>query len=108
MRFKTLAIVLAMLASTGPAFANCYEDIGCDDSDYFQKSDLKHYSCETLWELRNSIYFQNGYCFETDRAIDFFGNDQCYVDGQGNVHLNKYERKNVATIRSVERSKGCN
>ena len=108
MNIKTVALALSMLAATGPAMANCYETIGCDDSDYFSRSDLRQFSCQALWEVRNAIYDQNGFCFQTERAARFFGNAGCWVDDQGQVRLNAYERENVATIRSVERSKGCN
>ena len=105
---KTVLVGLAMLVSTSVAMANCYEGIGCDDSDNFQRSDLRRLSCHALWEVRNTIYQQNGYCFETDQAIANFGNEGCYVTSQAAVRLNAYERDNVATIRNVERSKGCN
>lgn len=104
---KTLAIALAMLAATSPALANCYEGIGCDDSDYFQKQDLRYFSCQALWDLRNTIYKQNGYCFSTKRAIDYFGNQGCYISRQGDVKLNPYERQNVSTIAAVEKQAGC-
>ena len=108
MKVKTLLVALAMLASTGAAMANCYENIGCDDSDRFQRSDLRRLSCQSLWEVRNWIYKQNGFCFQTDRAASYFGNQGCYVTSQAAVRLNAYERDNVAAIRAVERAKGCN
>lgn len=99
---------LMVLALTGGATAACYEDIGCSDSDKWQKADLRQFSCQALWELRNTIYYENGYCFQTDRAIDFFGNDQCFVTQQSRVRLNSYERANVAAVVAVEKAKGCN
>jgi len=108
MRIRTLALAFSMLAFAGPALANCYETIGCDDSDAFSEADLRHFSCQVLWDLRNSIYKQNGYCFKTQRAISYFGNDGCYIADQGAVKLNAYERQNVAAIQSVEKAKGCN
>lgn len=107
MRLKTLAVVVAMLASTGPAFAGCYEDIGCTDEDFFDKSDLREYSCKALWVLRNTMYYEGGYCFQTQRAINYFGNGECYVDDAEDVRFNKYERQNIQSIQSVERSRGC-
>jgi len=107
MRIKTLVLALAMVAATGPAMANCYEGIGCDDGDYFSRGDLRQLSCQALWEVRNAIYDQNGFCFQTDRAARFFGNAGCSVNNQSQVRLNVYERSNVEAIRSVERSKGC-
>lgn len=108
MTFKTLLVALAMLASTGAAMANCYEIIGCDDSDEFQRSDLRRLSCQSLYEVRNLIYKQNGFCFSTARAQNTFGNEGCWITKQSQVRLNAIERDNVATIAAVERSKGCN
>lgn len=108
MTLRSLLVAMTLLAATGPAMANCYEVIGCDDSDYFQRNDLRQLSCQSLWEVRNLIYQQNGYCFKTDRARAVFSNEGCWITDQGKVSLNAYERDNVATIAAVERSKGCN
>ena len=38
-------------------------------------------SCQELWVERNSYYKDAGYCFKTDRAISYFGNQGCmYYD----------------------------
>ena len=107
MKLRTFAVALAMLAGTGAATANCYEDLGCDDGRYFTRGEMRPLSCKVLWELRNAIYANNGYCFQTQRAINAFGNNGCYVTDQASVSLNAYERENVAVIRNAERSKGC-
>lgn len=107
MKFKTLLVALAMLASTGSSMANCYDYIGCDNSDEFQRSDLRQLSCQSLYEVRNLIYKQNGFCFSTTRAQNTFGNEGCWITKQSQVRLNAIERDNVATIAEVERSKGC-
>lgn len=106
--FKGFVVTLALLGSMSNAMANCYEMIGCDDSDYFQRRDLQQLSCQSLWEVRNWIYKQNGYCFSTRRAINTFGNAGCWIDNQSQVRLNAVERENVATIAAVEKSRGCN
>lgn len=108
MKLGTLLVAAAMLASTGSAMANCYENIGCDDSEYFSRGDLRQLSCQALWEVRNLIYQQNGYCFSTQRAQQAFGNDGCWITNQSHVMLNAFERENVAEIAAVEKSKGCN
>ena len=107
MKLRTILVAAALLASTGSAMANCYELIGCDDSQYFQRNDLRQLSCQSLWEVRNLIYQQNGYCFSTDRAKRAFGNQGCSITKQSQVRLNAYERENVAQIAAVEKSKGC-
>ena len=106
MRAVLLAAV-ALLFTGGSAFANCYENIGCDDSEVFARSDLRRLSCQALWEVRNAIYFQNGYCFKTERALDVFGNEGCFVTNQSRVRLNQFERQNISRIVAVEKQKGC-
>jgi hypothetical protein len=107
-RLSRTALAAALIvAYCVPAYANCYEDIGCDDSQKFSKAKLRHLSCQILWEVRNMIYKQNGYCFTTERAIEAFGNDGCYVYSQGAVKLNHFERYNVKAIKRVEANKGC-
>lgn len=101
-----IAAILSLLTA-GPAMAWCYEDLGCDDEDRFSRSDLRRLSCQALYEVRNGIYFQNGLCFQTDRALDIFGDDGCYIDDPADVRLNRVERFNVGAIAAVERQKGC-
>ena len=101
------AVVAALLASPSPARANCYELIGCTNKDYFKTSQLKQLSCQILWEVRNTIYKENGYCFHTQKAIDAFGNAGCKFDNAGDVPLNAAERHNVSAIKKVEAKKGC-
>jgi hypothetical protein len=108
MQIKSLAIAFAILSFAGPAMANCYEGIGCTDSEYFTKRDLRELSCQALWDVRNTIYKDNGYCFSTKKAISYFGNKGCTTKDMGAVRLNTYERENVAQIASVEKSEGCN
>jgi YARHG domain len=74
-----------------------------------QASDLQRLAeCDILWEMRNTIFKENGYCFHTPKAIAAFGNAGCLYDEVEAVPLNAIERDNVATIKSVERRKGCN
>ena len=103
-------VILAagFLLASGPAFAACFENIGCTDSDRMSKSDLRQLSCENLWVTRNTIYQENGYCFKTSRAIDYFGNDQCTTGNMSAVPLNSIERFNIGQIVAVERQRGCN
>jgi hypothetical protein len=102
-----LASGLMVLSSLTPARANCYELIGCTDKDYFNASQLKQLSCQILWEVRNTIYKENGYCFHTQKAINAFGNAGCKYDNMSDVPLNAAERHNVLAIKKVEAKKGC-
>lgn len=96
-----------LLGSPSPARANCYELIGCTNTDYFTASQLKQLSCQILWEVRNTIYKENGYCFHTQKAINAFGNAGCKYDDAGAVPLNAAERHNVSAIKKAEAKKGC-
>jgi YARHG domain len=96
-----------LLVSPAPARANCYELIGCTNKDYFKASQLKQLSCQILWEVRNTIYKENGYCFHTKKAIKAFGNAGCKYDNAGDVPLNAAERYNVSAIKKAEAKKGC-
>jgi hypothetical protein len=106
MRGLVIAALIA-LSATGPALADCWDDIGCSDSDYYSKSDLRDLDCDVLWEMRNEIYAENGYCFKTKKAIKFFGNDECEYDDAADIEFNKYEKRNISTIAAVEKSEGC-
>lgn len=105
--YKIVMAAVITLLTSGQAMAWCYEDIGCDDEDRFTRSDLRQLSCQALYEVRNGIYFQNGYCFKTARALDIFGDDGCWVEDQEDVELNRVERYNISQIVAVERQKGC-
>lgn len=109
MAAATVAAILiaGLTVAPSPARANCYELIGCTYKDYFKTSDLKQLSCQILWEVRNTIYKERGYCFRTQRAIKFFGNAGCKYDDAGAVPLNAVERYNVSAIKKVEAKKGC-
>ena len=105
----TAAVLLAPLLAAAPAHANgCYEVIGCASTNYFPKKPLFEFTCQLLWNVRNGIYKDRGYCFKTQTGIDELGNDGCFIDNQSAVPLNAHERANVATVRSVEKAKGCN
>ena len=99
-----------MLVSIGaaPARADCYEDIGCTDSDMMTVNDLEELSCQNLWHVRNRIYDENGYCFTTARGRRAFDNSDCWVHSQSKVKLSAIERHNVNSIVEAEAANGCN
>jgi hypothetical protein len=53
------------------------------------------------------IFDENGYCFRTARAAAVFSNEGCQYSSMAGMPLNSYETANIATIRQVERQKGC-
>ncbi|MEZ5926779.1 MAG: YARHG domain-containing protein [Hyphomicrobiaceae bacterium] len=102
-----VAVILFLIGSFSGARADCFEGIGCTDSEYFARYELRKLSCQNLWYVRNRIYDENGYCFKTRRARKQFSNAGCLYWNQGAVPLNAYERANVLSIRAIERKKGC-
>jgi hypothetical protein len=105
--FVVAAAIAAMVLQPSQASANCYELIGCTNKDYFKPAQLKQLSCQFLWEVRNRIYKENGYCFKTKKAKQELGNAGCIYHDMGAVPLNAYERANVGAIVKVETQKGC-
>ncbi len=103
------AVFASQLAAVLPAVAGeCYEVIGCASTQYFPKSELKQLGCQNLWYVRNRIYKDAGYCFKTQTGINEMGNTGCHINNQAAVPLTAIEASNVAAVRSVEKSKGCN
>lgn len=106
MKSLVMGIGLSLLMS-GAALANCYEGIGCDDSEFMEESAVSELGCEQLWDVRNMIFKQNGYCFKTGFAIDRLGNDGCFIEDADAVRMNNYERANISLIQTVEAAKSC-
>jgi hypothetical protein len=102
-----VAAVVATAMAVAPAWGACFEDIGCTNSQYMSIYALRQLSCDSLWTARNTIFYENGYCFKTSRALSVFSNAECSYPDQATVPLNDYERSNIAKIVQVERQKGC-
>jgi hypothetical protein len=108
MSIKSITLAALLICCCGPAFAICDPNVGCSDTERFSKSELRGLSCENLWVIRNTIYQENGYCFKTQRAINYLGNDQCSISNMSAVPLSQIERFNIGQIVAVERQQGCN
>jgi hypothetical protein len=106
MRKLAYALLISLLIA-GPANAACFSNVGCTDEDEFDQDDLAELKCSALWELRNTIYYERGYCFKTKRAIDFFGNDECEYDDAEDIGFSEVEQTNINSIVEVEDDKGC-
>jgi len=65
-------------------------------------------TCQQLWVERNQYYKDHGYCFKTQRAIEYFGNGGCYINDENAVTLIAAERARIAQIVRQERAMGCN
>jgi YARHG domain len=88
-------------------FAGCYEIIGCTDNQDFAQDRLQMLGCEQLYDVRNRIFKDHGYCFSTAKAIERFGNDGCSIPDAAQVPLNDFERANVKAIRTAEQAMTC-
>ncbi|MGH6923019.1 MAG: YARHG domain-containing protein [Propylenella sp.] len=105
-RLACFALTLASF-TTEPARADCYELIGCSDRDYMHIENLVQLSCENLWHVRNRIYDEHGYCFQTWRAQQAFDNSDCWVEEQADVELSEIEQYNITRIVGAESQNGC-
>jgi hypothetical protein len=65
-------------------------------------------TCQQLWVERNQYYKNHGYCFKSQRAIEYFGNGGCYVNDENAIALTPAERARIAQIAQQERAMGCN
>ena len=100
------AIAIVSGTSARPASAGCHL-VDCVEDTYVSPAELRRSSCETLWTLRNSIYKDAGYCFQTDRARSVFGNQGCKFEAMESVSLNDYQRHNVRVLKAAEERKSC-
>jgi hypothetical protein len=98
---------LSAVVTASPAQANCYETFGCTDGQHFDAQQREQASGQVLWELRNIIFKERGYCFHTARAVKAFGNVGCLYDDIARVPRNDFERANVSKIKQAESIKGC-
>lgn len=102
-----IAVVVATLAPV-PALADCYDVFGCTNRDLFAYRDLvSGPNCEFLFQMRNGIYHEHGYCFKTPRAIATFGNQGCRYTDEASLPMNRIERANAVTIKRAEAALGC-
>jgi hypothetical protein len=93
MNMRKLVVVAVMGAGlAGPALAG-------DGPEFW--------SCAELWQNRNQIYKDQGYCFRTPRAIRVFGNGGCRFDEINDVPLSANQRQDIRDIAFHERQKRC-
>lgn len=107
-----IAIAAAFTAVSGSVFADCYDLLGCTNQTEFSA----HYAylvspsgptCDFLYQMRNRIYAEHGYCFKTARGIAEIGNAGCRISDINKVALSQIERDNAATILKAENQRHC-
>ena len=64
-------------------------------------------TCQQFWVERNQHYKNHGYCFKTQRAIEYFGNGGCFVYNEGDLRLAPGVRARINQIVRTERAYGC-
>lgn len=64
-------------------------------------------TCDQLWVARNAIYKARGYCFKTQRAIQYFGNAGCIYQNEDDIPFSQAERNLIAQYVAQERAQGC-
>jgi hypothetical protein len=102
--FSAGGTAFSQIAATQP---QCYENVGCPHKDRITDAQARDLSCENLWLVRNTIYYQHGYCFQTERGRRAFSNSRCSTNSIAGLELNPVELANVATLERAERRKGC-
>ncbi len=102
------ALVALVMLAPAPASAACFESgVGCTNTHVISYSALRRLSCDALWTVRNTIFYENGYCFQTARGRAVFDNSGCAYYDSGNVPMSRVERENVNRILRIERQRGC-
>lgn len=85
----------------------CYENVGCPHKDRISQAQARDLSCENLWLVRNTIFHQRGYCFQGPRGLAEFDNSRCSSNSITELKLSQVEKANIATLKKLERRKGC-
>lgn len=65
------------------------------------------YSCDELWQMRNQIYKNAGYCFTSNKAIAAFGNAGCRYHSTAGLPLSKQDRIILRDIKRSAARQGC-
>ena len=108
MRAGAAATAMVFVLTVSPGNAACFKSgVDCTDDHDIPASVLEPLSCDALWTVRNMIFDENGYCFQTAKAKAVFSNDGCQYTSMDSMPLNTYELTNISTIRQVEKQKGC-
>jgi YARHG domain-containing protein len=115
MKAQPLAVIL-FFVTCGSSFSQisatldhpqCYENVGCPHKDRILEAQARDLSCQNLWLVRNTIFHQRGYCFQTIRGRAEFDNSRCSSTSISELRLSPVEKANVATLQKLERRKGC-
>jgi YARHG domain len=70
-------------------------------------SKLAGASCSELWMIRNTVFKDAGYCFQTERAQQQFGNAGCRHSNVSDVPLSERQKGIIEAIRAKEAGMSC-
>jgi hypothetical protein len=73
-------LVFALYCSETVKGACIRGGVFCSDQYVFSRNLLQSLSCDELWNLRNSILNEHGFCFSTRKEAEAFNNADCTVD----------------------------
>lgn len=114
---RTLPVAIVFLFAAGQSalarvsasieHPQCYENVGCPHKDRISDAQTKDMSCQNLSYVRNTIFHQRGYCFQTARELADFDNKNCTTKSVSDLKLTSVEKSNVATLQRAERRKKC-
>lgn len=99
--------ITGLFLLAGPVQAGCHL-VDCVENVRITQAQVGKRSCEDLWVLRNSIYKDAGYCFQTEKARQWFGNQGCRFASMAEVPLSGVQRHNISVLQRLERRQGCN
>jgi hypothetical protein len=101
------AIAIALIVGTLPASAMCVEGLGCTDAEKFTPEQLEAQTCEVLWEVRNTMLFEQKFCFQERAAAERFGNKGCTIDNMDYLQFNGFEQSNFEAVSKAQTAKSC-
>ncbi len=61
-------------------------------------------SCFNLWYARNLIFHQKGFCFQSDKAKQYFDTSRCTTRSP---RLTAAEKQQVEMLQATEKAQGC-
>lgn len=107
MRLILSAATIALALGTVPASAMCVEGLGCTDEVRFTPEQLEAQSCDVLWEVRNTMLFEQKFCLQERAAVEKFGNKGCTIDNMDYLQFNGFEQSNFEGIGKAQTAKSC-
>jgi hypothetical protein len=97
---------LSAVVAASPAKANCYENFGRTDSEYFAAHQLER-AARSSGKCGISSSRSAAIASALAKAVKAFGNAGCLYHDVARVPRNDFERANISAVKGVESNKGC-